>query len=51
MAYDAARSKRWRERHPEKHLENFRKWRAANPEYSRERVRIWAKENPDKVAA
>ncbi len=36
---NAEKAKRWREKHPEKHLESQRKWREKNKEYNSDRQR------------
>jgi hypothetical protein len=43
-----ARSRRWRQENPDKHLENNRRWRQENSDEHREYCRCWIRDNPDK---
>jgi hypothetical protein len=42
------KSRRWREKNPEKELENKRRWRAAHPEKAGEYQKSWREAHPDK---
>lgn len=48
-AYNCAKSRRWRERHPEKAKETAKKWLEHNPEKAKKANENWYKNNTEKA--